>query len=86
MECNLVIYFQELLHNIDPLWERYGSKKEGSPFDNTQQAALRVGDWKIVTGTIENSGWYEPVSLEGSNQHIVPTAAYLNNNNLYTIQ
>jgi len=41
---------QELLHNIDPLLPKYGFKKPGSLFDNRQTAALRVGDYKIVTG------------------------------------
>ena len=48
---------------------KYGLKKRGSPFDNRQQAALRVGDWKIVTGTTMMSGWYKPVSVEGKNMY-----------------
>ncbi|KAF6035834.1 hypothetical protein EB796_005859 [Bugula neritina] len=43
-------FSQELLHNFDPLMPKFGFKKPGSPFDNRQTAALRVGDYKIVTG------------------------------------
>ncbi|KAF6035833.1 ARSI [Bugula neritina] len=59
---------KELLHNIDPLMQKYGARKEGSPFDNRQTAALRVGDYKIVTGFPMQDGWYKPASLQGAVQ------------------
>ena len=55
-----------MLYDIDPLMIKKGFKKSGSPFDNRQQAALRVGDYKIVTGTTLLSGWYKPVTVEGN--------------------
>ena len=56
--------FKEMLY-IDALVTKKGFKKSGSPFDNRQQAVLRVGDYKIVTGTTLLGGWYKPVSVEG---------------------
>ena len=55
-----------MLYNIDPLSIKYGFKKKGSPFDNRLQAALRVGDMKILTGPTFGDGWYKPVSVEGA--------------------
>ncbi|XP_067932442.1 arylsulfatase I-like [Watersipora subatra] len=53
---------KELLHNYDPLMPSYGFKRRNSPFDNRQQAALRVGDYKIITGAPLADGWYKPVT------------------------
>lgn len=58
----------EMLYNIDPLSIKYGFKKQGSPFDNRLQAALRVGDMKILTGITFGDGWYKPVSVQGEVQ------------------
>ena len=41
---------QELLHNIDPIYDLHGNKTADSKFDVRVRAALRVGDWKIITG------------------------------------
>ena len=40
----------ELLHNIDPLYDPGGNRHPDSKFDNRIRAALRMGDYKIVTG------------------------------------
>ena len=40
----------ELLHNIDPLYEPLGSLHNNSKFDNRVRAAIRVGDYKLITG------------------------------------
>ena len=40
----------ELLHNIDPLSSKWGPPLEGSPFDVRVRAAIRVGDYKLITG------------------------------------
>ncbi|XP_067932396.1 arylsulfatase B-like [Watersipora subatra] len=53
---------KELLHNYDPLMPSYGFRRRNSPFDNRQQAALRVGDYKIITGVPLADGWYKPVT------------------------
>ncbi|XP_033124055.1 arylsulfatase B-like isoform X2 [Anneissia japonica] len=53
----------ELLHNIDPLWVVPGGRdcvRELSPFNISINAALRHGDWKIVTGDNGKTGWYAP--------------------------
>jgi len=62
---------QELLHNIDPLLPKYGFKKPGSLFDNRQTAALRVGDYKIVTGLPVLSKWYKPDSVQGMQSYLL---------------
>jgi len=41
---------KEILHNIDPLTERHGLLLNISKFDNRVQAALLVGNWKLITG------------------------------------
>ena len=41
---------KELLHNIDPLKRKHGSLLNISNFDNRVQAAIRVGNWKLITG------------------------------------
>jgi len=41
---------KELLHNIDPLTPKHGSRLNISKFDNRVQAAIRVGNWKLITG------------------------------------
>lgn len=41
--------FQEILHNIDPMYSRKGASVS-QVFDTSVQAALRYGDWKILTG------------------------------------
>ena len=40
----------ELLHNIDPLFQKNTDPDLTSPFDTSIHAALRKGDWKIITG------------------------------------
>ena len=40
----------ELLHNIDPLRELVGKRLYPDSFDNRIQAAIRVGDMKLLTG------------------------------------
>ncbi|XP_069119491.1 arylsulfatase B-like isoform X2 [Argopecten irradians] len=52
-----------LLHNIDPLFEPVGDTLEGSPFDNRYRAALRWGNWKLITGNPGAGRWIpEPKS------------------------
>ena len=41
---------KELLHNIDPLTPKHGSLLNISNFDNREHAAIRVGNWKLITG------------------------------------
>jgi len=41
---------EEILHNIDPVAERHGFLLNISNFDNRVQAALLVGNWKLITG------------------------------------
>ena len=44
----------ELLHNIDSASKPVGEPLEKSPFDVRISAALRVGNWKIITGSPGN--------------------------------
>ena len=40
----------ELLHNIDPLAGKRGELFNISDFDNRVSAAIRVDNWKLITG------------------------------------
>ncbi len=41
---------KELLHNIDPLYPLSGALRYKGTFDHRYRAAIRVGDWKLITG------------------------------------
>ena len=41
---------KEILHNIDPLFQPLGEPKYSRTFATSTSAALRVEDWKIITG------------------------------------
>ncbi|KAG5845586.1 hypothetical protein ANANG_G00140850 [Anguilla anguilla] len=54
---------QDILHNIDPIYTKAknGSWKAGHGIWNTAvQAAIRVGDWKLLTGVPGYSDWVPP--------------------------
>ncbi|XP_071965862.1 arylsulfatase J-like isoform X2 [Antedon mediterranea] len=51
---------KEILHNIDPLTIIQGKQWKNSPFDVRINAALRSGDWKIITGTEGSDDWVVP--------------------------
>lgn len=58
----------ELLHLMDPLIPPRGVKIPDSPWDNRYMAALRVGDWKIITGNpsiapIDNNWFVSPAQI-----------------------
>ncbi|OWF39966.1 hypothetical protein KP79_PYT04298 [Mizuhopecten yessoensis] len=59
-----------LLHNIDPLTKPVGDKLEGSPFDNRYRAALRVGDWKVITGNPGDGRWIPEPTAEIINMNV----------------
>ncbi|XP_033123970.1 arylsulfatase B-like [Anneissia japonica] len=53
----------EILHNIDPLWVVPGGRdwvNAMSPFNVSINAAIRFGDWKLLTGDDGRTGWYAP--------------------------
>ena len=43
---------KELLHNIDPLYPPVGKRLFPDSFDNRIRAAIRVGDVKLLTGSV----------------------------------
>ncbi|XP_077988816.1 arylsulfatase B-like [Glandiceps talaboti] len=56
---------KELLHNIDPLMPLSndtvsGEWWNGTSFNTSIRAALRVGDWKLITGNPGNGSWIPP--------------------------
>ncbi|KAG9266164.1 arylsulfatase I [Astyanax mexicanus] len=55
----------EILHNIDPLNRQgLGSWQAGQGlWDTTVQAAIRVGDWKLLTGDPGHGDWVPPQVL-----------------------
>ena len=51
---------KEILHNIDPVdayWDWDGLYE---PYQHCRQAAIRVGDWKLLTGCPGNGSWVPP--------------------------
>lgn len=60
-----------MLLQIDPLLKAPGIKHPGAKFDTRQQAALRMGDYKIVTGPSVLGGWYKPESVECESKSIL---------------
>ncbi|XP_033112648.1 arylsulfatase J-like isoform X1 [Anneissia japonica] len=54
---------KEILHNIDPVTViKDGKKWKNSTFDVRVRAALRSGDWKILTGVKGSVNWIAPPS------------------------
>jgi len=53
---------KEILHSIDPLTPKHGSRLNIGHFDNRVRAAIRVGNWKLITGNASKdaSGWIAP--------------------------
>ncbi|KAK7087662.1 arylsulfatase B-like [Littorina saxatilis] len=53
---------KELLHNIDPMHRPRGQALNTDSFDPRVRAAIRVGDFKLITGDPGNSSWIPPPS------------------------
>nr|XP_022320934.1 arylsulfatase B-like isoform X2 [Crassostrea virginica] len=51
---------KSILHNIDPMYPPVGERVPSSPFDNRIRAAVRMGDWKLITGNPGNGSWVPP--------------------------
>jgi len=61
---------KEILHNIDPLTPKHGSRLNISKFDNRVRAAIRVGNWKLITGEPLEGSWIAPP--EDTGNHSIP--------------
>ena len=61
---------QEILHNIDPRTSKHGSRLNISKFDNRVRAAIRVRNWKLITGDPSQGSWVAPP--EDTGNHSIP--------------
>ena len=50
---------KEILHNIDPT-DDWTTFEDCYYYKSCQQAAIRVGDWKLLTGCPGNGSWVPP--------------------------
>ncbi|ESP03556.1 hypothetical protein LOTGIDRAFT_137302 [Lottia gigantea] len=69
---------KELLHNIDPLTMKQGKRLYRDTFDNRIRAAIRVNNWKLITGYPGNSSWIPPPHIS---RHLDPRIRYQSDNN-----
>ncbi|KAK7478758.1 hypothetical protein BaRGS_00029969 [Batillaria attramentaria] len=53
---------KEILHNIDPLYKPKGDSLYPDIFDTRTRAAIRVGEYKLITGDPSNGSWIPPPS------------------------
>jgi len=60
----------EILYNIDPLKPKRGIRSNIGQFDNRVQSAIRVGNWKLITGDPGEGSWIAPP--EDTGQHSIP--------------
>ncbi|XP_066534372.1 arylsulfatase I [Hoplias malabaricus] len=65
----------EILFNIDPVSRRPGEADQRllavngfGIWDTGVRAAIRVGDWKLLTGNVGDGDWYPPQILPGGPQ------------------
>ena len=49
---------------------KHGSRLNISKFDNRIRAAIRVGNWKLITGNPQNGSWIAPP--EDTGNHSIP--------------
>jgi len=63
---------KEILHNIDPVEPKRGSRLNVGQFDNRVRAAIRVSNWKLITGnpSKHENGWIAPP--EDTDHHSIP--------------
>lgn len=65
---------KELLHNIDILFRPSGKQRYPDTFDTRVRAAIRVGDYKLITGNPGNSSWIPPPSVDAL--YFIPAAQH----------
>lgn len=63
---------QELLHNIDILYGRQGTPLYPDAFDTRVRAAIRLGDYKLITGDPGEGSWVPPPEAAGEHRRSAP--------------
>ncbi|GFO13309.1 arylsulfatase b [Plakobranchus ocellatus] len=70
-----------ILHNIDILRPRLGQPIFNSTFDSSIRAAIRVGDYKLITGDCGDDEWVPPPGVRERSLHSVNAAHLLETRN-----
>ena len=55
-----------LVHNIDSMADKKGKRLYPHGFDTRVRAAIRVGDYKLITGNPGEGNWVVPPEMDGA--------------------
>ncbi|GFO13313.1 arylsulfatase b [Plakobranchus ocellatus] len=72
-----------ILHNIDILYPRLGKPILNGTFDSSIRAAIRVGDYKLITGACGDDHWVPPPGVPAQIFHRENNILFSEANNIH---